>query len=191
MDWIWWAVSVLCGLPSFFPSKPWHVLNQSLLFLFIFFFLLPSLFSWQLRAPTVSSHTAYHLLHFTDCGCSKAKFTAQPHKPHKPTLLFESFAFRSSSLSFCLFIFAYFLFFWWGGSKELWVFRIVTEYAMKWCWLSSRSGAVAVERLTMSRVLSVIATFVFEYLRAHWRTIIHALARARAHTHARTHFDVW
>lgn len=63
-----------------FPSKRWHVLTPS-------YFVCLNLLSWQLWAPTVSSHTAHHLLHFTDCGCSKAKFTAQSHEPHKPTPL--------------------------------------------------------------------------------------------------------
>ncbi len=122
--------SELCLLsvaPLSFPSKPWHVLTP-------YCFSLPPLFSWQLWAPTISSHTAYHLLHFTDCGCLKAKFTAQPHKPRKPTPLFRSFAFRSSTFFFPLL----FLHIFWGCSKELWVFRIVTAYAMKWCWLSCR-----------------------------------------------------
>lgn len=44
--------------------------------------------SWQLWTPsTVSSHAAYHRLHFTCCGSSKDKFTAQPRELHKPTLL--------------------------------------------------------------------------------------------------------
>lgn len=85
-----------------------------------YFFWLP-LLSWQLWAPTISSHTAYayHLLHFTDCGCSKA---SQTHTaPH------------CSSEGLCFFFFFFvFLFNFSGGlSKELWVSRIVTKFAMK------------------------------------------------------------
>lgn len=83
------------------------------------------LFSWQLWVPTISSHTAYHLLHFTDCGCSKAKFTPQPYKP---TLLFSVSGDSSCSAAPALFFFNIYL----GSSNKLWVFGIVTEYAMKW-----------------------------------------------------------
>lgn len=89
------------------------------------------LFSWQLWVPTISSHTAYHLLHFTDCGCSKAKFTPQPYKP---TLLFSVSGDSSCSAAPALFFPLFFLFFFtytWSSNK-LWVFGIVTEYAMKW-----------------------------------------------------------
>lgn len=86
--------------------------------------------SWQLWTPsTVSSHTAHHQLHFTCCGSTKDKFTAQPQELHEPTLLrgllharnmqlsveygefcapsegflsiFQAVAFRATSLLFC------------------------------------------------------------------------------------------
>lgn len=79
------------------------------------------LFSWQLWVPTISSHTAYHLLHFTDCGCSKAKFTPQPYKP---TLLFSVSGDSSCSAAPALF-FPYF-------SSFLYIYLVLKQVVGVW-----------------------------------------------------------
>ncbi len=168
-----WPRAQLSYFLFFSPSNPLTCFDSVL-------FPLPPLFSWQLWAPTISSHTAHHhLLHFTDCGCSRAKFTALPHKP---TLLLRVSGALRSAAPIIFFVFCFFFAFIVGVQNCHWM---CDEMMLTF----KQSGAVSGESLTMLRVLSFSATFVVEYLSQGLLFMHrHAYARTRAHSEQGT-FD--
>lgn len=131
------------------------------------------LFSWQLWVPTISSHTAYHLLHFTDCGCSKAKFTPQPYKP---TLLFSVSGDSSCSAAPALF----FLTYTWGPQTSCGCLGLSLNMRWNDAVTLKQSGAAQTQNL-MFHVLSFQCNFCCWI--AQWKTIIHIQACTSAYMH--------